>query len=406
MGPHGADMHSSALIKPSAFTVEIVSDWIGGNMKSFGGGFFSAFAYARNIGFLKVMITRKWPWNSTKRDEWETAHHTYMTLPDLKHTLSLSVCSWLAMNAVRLTDEDTSKGSSSSGDQQDYSHLVPWWCRGGPKVIVQSATALLRERLSLPQPPEAHKLPGLAADQSAFFRSRATLTSYGLSEPVCPPLHAAVQWSHQQSDVMSLLSTNIHQKHLNRLQSDCARAATYVSYGDSPLLVRRRYVESLQSLLEALLLMNESHAQLAARLIIDGAPSLLTNNADPPSTAGGCGSTPIPTTDMTERDSCLTSMLGALILVNGTTHMKVEMGAEHPSVVFRKYLEGHPELFVTMRSGKVRIDLIEYIVNRMDVGFLPHYIQRYSLMETDDFGYGWKCGAKPPKKVKGGKRRK
>ena len=86
-----------------------------------------------------------WGWGGGPADE----HSQLLTAPEYRQAFSVAVCSWFATNAVRLGVEASrgpadSNGRQSAATTADFSHLVPWWCRGGAAATVRS---LLRAAL-------------------------------------------------------------------------------------------------------------------------------------------------------------------------------------------------------------------------------------------------------------------
>ena len=269
-GPHGADMHATAFVKPSALVLEVdasMMDDLPRGTFVLEYGFFSQLAFARSVGYLRVNS------HADHGGDLVAAHYNsgYLSLPEWRHTMANAVCSWLAFNAVRLGDESrkyrTADGASAAAD---FSHLVPWWCRGGPIAVVEGLRAALRrERLSDARPPQVS--PTLTAHSAAmrdtitFLRRRSARSAFGFSVPNCPPLEPSVAISLSSLGATTLGGdtsvrlggTSFGQAVLNRLQTECARPVTRAVH-DAPERQLLRAIEALQS-----------HVEMA-RLRVDG----------------------------------------------------------------------------------------------------------------------------------------
>eukprot|EP00744_Colponema_vietnamica_P009017 GILI01012839.1.p1 GENE.GILI01012839.1~~GILI01012839.1.p1 ORF type:complete len:991 (-),score=116.26 GILI01012839.1:207-2774(-) len=411
LGTHGADFHGSAMAKPSAMITEFGHAGFDDLNMDFRGGFFSAFAYARHIGYLRIRISRKTVSDTKDRESWEGEHHTYMSLPDLRHSISVSVCAWLATNSVRLPDEDRAGRNVS----EDYSYLVPWWCRGGAKSVVKSALRQLRSRYlsnntEPKSPPGKGKCgarwmlqPTQLKEQAEFYESRSEESGFPFDGPVCPPLQTAVGWSHELSInatitkyQTALAPSKLTLGHLRKLQNECARRVTNVVLGDSYIHVRRRVAEALQSLFEGMLFMSEEKAQLAARLMIDGAAAVAGQLGNDESAKYSmlsrkqrCGL--LALNDGGGRDACLAAMIAAM-LSNSTEAPNPLMSTEF-LMMLNEY-----GLHVPVRDD-LRSELQAYIVSKMAIPFMETVRDAHpATMETDDYGYGWQCSDNETKK--------
>eukprot|EP00742_Colponemidia_sp_Colp-10_P017836 GILJ01020552.1.p1 GENE.GILJ01020552.1~~GILJ01020552.1.p1 ORF type:complete len:670 (-),score=71.16 GILJ01020552.1:112-1890(-) len=440
IGPHGADLHHSAYVKPSAVVTELTHGFYETYNSDFKGGFFSSFAYGKHVGYFRAMIGHKTVHQQEHRDAWEGDHHTYMSLPDLRHTISVNVCGWLSMNSVRLADEARDLNVSA-----DYGHLVPWWCRGGPKSVVRKALSQLRSRYligdSEPKYPSSREDLGRAlwmlqpkqlAEQTEFYTGRATESGFTFDVPVCPPLEPQVGWAlakvptalsseapgsaspsissegsnaslpHASSTAppapiaasnirLALSPTELTRGHLNKLQNDCARIVTNVPLGDDYLHWRRRLAESMQSLLESVLMLPERKAQLVARMMVDGAAAvsgsvgnlnLIRSLLSGQSTCGA-----FPLDDGDEGYKCMSWMLQALlgnIVKNSNDEPEVSDG-------FLTMLASD-DLTTLVANETLRAELASYVVTQMAVPLIK--VSRdtsQAQLETGEFGYGWHC---------------
>ena len=267
-GPHGADMHATAYMKPSALSVEIATpsmDIQPAGTHVYEYGFFSHLAYGRAVGYLRINSHSE-PRAGDRASAY--VQSTYLSLPEWRHTMATAVCSWLAFNAVRLADEAKAQGPSSSKEAAaaDFSHLVPWWCRGGPIAVVEGLRAALRRerpdaaKSYLPSSPLTAHAASMR-DTVTFLRRRSARSAFGFSVPNCPPLAPSVALSAPLGadgvKTVRLGGTTFGQAALNRLQTECARPVTRAVH-DAPERQLLRAVEALQS-----------HVEMA-RLHVDG----------------------------------------------------------------------------------------------------------------------------------------
>eukprot|EP00744_Colponema_vietnamica_P008552 GILI01012195.1.p1 GENE.GILI01012195.1~~GILI01012195.1.p1 ORF type:complete len:744 (+),score=127.30 GILI01012195.1:294-2234(+) len=370
IGPHGADMHSSAFVKPSALVTELASDGFDNtNVRQFNGGYFSAFAYAKNVGYLKVLTHAKYT-TPEYTDPWASEHQSYMSLPDLRQMLSVSVCSWLAMNAVRLADEEVALKGNTSSDLTDYSYIVPWWCRGGARAVTQDELAALQTR----SPDE----------QDAFFQGRLAPTGYGFSQPRCAPLKATVV---KAGDALGIGPTVIDQSQLNRLQTECALHVSHDSYNASELCDTRRHVEGLQSLMESMLLMEEGEAQVLARYVVVG--------ADPSATTGEgllCGEGRLNVTDVANSKQCIISLLESIgkgSVIGGVSPKFVS------AVAASSHLSDNLIKQLSFTNSTVQQSVFGYIAEQFLAAPARPTVREggLPLLTTTDFSYGWKCSS-------------
>ena len=245
-GPHGADMHSTAYVKPSALVLEFGAEGVDNYPRGtyvFEYGYFSQLTFARSVGYLRI---------NAHSEPGVGQRSAYLSLPEWRHAMANAVCSWLACNAVRLGDESRSQAANASAAAEaDFSHFVPWWCRGGPIAVVEG----LREALRRERPDAARSSrasPPLTAHAASmhsivtFLRRRSARSVFGFSVPNCPPLAPSVSVSTRS---VRLGSTSFGQAVLNRLQTECARPVTRAVH-DAPERLLLRAIESLQSHVE------------------------------------------------------------------------------------------------------------------------------------------------------------
>lgn len=121
-----------------------------------------------------------------------------MSLPDLRQTMAVSVCSWLAMNAVRMRDEAVAKAktalSSSSPPtpqqplplpEDAFDYVLPWWCRGGASSVVRDTLRAVGKDAPPPPPTMNNNdfatQPVLGSENSVSARVRLGEYSAGKS---------------------------------------------------------------------------------------------------------------------------------------------------------------------------------------------------------------------------------
>lgn len=312
MGPHGSDLSIMAFGKKTAMTVELAV-YLRDVGDTYRRSYFSPFAFSRNTGYLRIAAhTLRVPGDGAL-GVFGDGVGVLLTLPELRQALSVTTCSWFAMNAVRMGAEAR---SSSGGASADYSFLVPWWCRGGPTAIVRSLLAALpREqaegsaggRLALsfdavhsPRPSDLELLTAQAAMSPSYYSARSVPSGYGFVVPYCAPLEPSLRWATGgraggKGTLLLGISTAISYDQLTLLQSQCARNVTsgghgeaiadrrikrglpwayrdtsQVSVGELRTAQQRRRVEALQTLLEALLLLPSPIAQRVAIAVVEG----------------------------------------------------------------------------------------------------------------------------------------
>lgn len=410
IGCHGADMHHSAFVKPSALITEISYNGFDTiKVEDFKAGFFSAFAYGRNVGYLKVKGHNKFlpeAW----RDKWTSDHHVYMSLPELRHTLSVSICSWLATNAVRLRDQER---ASKGINETDYSYLVPWWCRGGATHLAKGAVEHLRLRYdatSVPRPIADQRIiedrlatflsPQKQAQQTQYYETRIEKTRYGgLPMVRCPPLRSSAAFDHTSNLVA--ITPPINQLALDRLQNECAYPIVFDSYGPDYAFTRRRETEGLQSLLESTLFLEQQLSQRIARLMVEGAlaatgklwPTEVSHQAFV-KTGTPCGL--IPLYESNSSIVCLGNLLAILL------NLPVDKSAVSSEFIDALNIElpqkDRPRLSIAL--GK---KLALYITNQYHYyPALPSPPDRNneSPQKSTEFSYGWKCDSKPKSECK------
>eukprot|EP00388_Colpodella_angusta_P024695 GDKJ01065022.1.p1 GENE.GDKJ01065022.1~~GDKJ01065022.1.p1 ORF type:complete len:318 (-),score=7.90 GDKJ01065022.1:128-1081(-) len=194
-----------------------------------------------------------------------------VALAELRQTFSLTVCTWLAYNSVRLSDIAAARKNSSSNTSNDFSFLLPWWCRGGSSPIVRE----FLDHRSIVDDGAAWKRSNnakLTLDSEFFdyYKRRNVQTSIGFFVPHCPPLWSGLEINATASSV-KLLPVRTSRDTLNRLQNECAKTITSDSFAHDSTGEARRDVEGLQGLLEdALPLIDTLSALQLARLMVEG----------------------------------------------------------------------------------------------------------------------------------------
>lgn len=388
IGPHGADMHSSAFVKPSALVTELAGDGFDNtNMNSFTGGYFSSFAYARNVGYLRVPTHVKYT-TPEHTDSWASEHQSYMSLPDMRQMLSVSVCSWLAMNAVRLADEE--RNATAGSTSTDFSYLVPWWCRGGSKVIANDILNQLKGN----SPPQS-----LHEEQDQYFDSRLGPTTFGFACPRCPPLRAGVTATglaegteYHPHSTLELLSSAVTQSHLNRLQTECAYGVAVDNYLDTPQHAVRRHAEGLQSLIESLMLVREESAQEAARLMVQG---VQRDNAALRADMLLCGESALNVTNVVEGKRCLVFMLEAFAtrMQSVNTNLSPSFVQSLRQMRFPLETRSSNPIVPLIVNATLRGQVINYIADQFLAAPARPTVHNAGLplLTSDEFSYGWKC---------------
>ena len=157
-GTHGADMHGLTYLKPSGLCVELGSSGLDFSRSNYemNGGFFGQLAYARRIPYFKVHIHSPHQQRSgpdvlgSEKGLPRDATAVYASLPDFRQIYSFAVCGWLTANAARMgmgmedeageggLDAPRSRAQRNNSSSARYTHLVPWWCRGGSSAILRS----------------------------------------------------------------------------------------------------------------------------------------------------------------------------------------------------------------------------------------------------------------------------
>eukprot|EP00742_Colponemidia_sp_Colp-10_P014952 GILJ01017035.1.p1 GENE.GILJ01017035.1~~GILJ01017035.1.p1 ORF type:complete len:732 (+),score=75.96 GILJ01017035.1:265-2196(+) len=302
MGPHGAELHMLATMKPSALAVEIAVAGYDAILPVANSGFFTPLAFGKNIGYLKIMAHSV-----------EPGAQSYLSIPEMRQTMSTSFCSWLAFNAVRLTDEDKANRKSFV----DYSYLTPWWCRGGPVSIIKSISqsVALKKAVQLPRfasfinsstaqtgihnystltsgefssnaennllgTPRMAKMMR-AAMSTNFYNRAAAPSGFGFTYPTCPVFEPHLSFNNNSITVDSIDHPKFSRDHLNMLPKMCSSPISVDAHGPIPIKeaapedllspAGRMKSLALQSLLEVALDMDSAHASLAGRLMVQGA---------------------------------------------------------------------------------------------------------------------------------------